>query len=623
MNPIEASFTELQGHTILVVDDNAANLEVVGEYLVKCGLQVMVARTGEAGLALAQQHRPDLILLDVMLPGIDGFETCRRLKTTEHTQEIPVIFMTIVTQVEDKVQGFQVGGVDYITKPFQREEVLARVATHLKIRDLTRSLRRAKEQAEAARETAEAADRAKSTFMAHVSHELRTPLNGILGYAQVLQRDKALTLMQRNGLNVIQQSGEQLLTFINDILDLSRTATQTLELHPHEVNLPVFLEGVAGITYLRAQGKGLNFVLDIPPMPQGRGLPATVRADESRLRQVLINLLTNAVKFTAHGSVTLRVEELLIPDATPNVRGLRFSVQDTGIGIPADQLEKIFEPFEQTEAGQQQGDGAGLGLPIARRIVRLMSSEIHVASTVGAGSTFWFDVALPIIHTSAQEIAPPSHEITGYSGPRRTVLVTDPEAYQRTILRNLLSPLGFEVIEAADAHTAIPLAQQNRPDVLLINLVMPALTNFATVRQIRQALGKQEVVIIGISASMCDVDESQAALAGCDACLPQPLSFDDLLRLLQEQLHFEWQYTEIIPVTPAEIVAPPQAKLHELYKIAQLGNMRKIRQWADGLAAQDGRYQAFADTLQKLALSFQKKQIVAFIEQYLEVETHG
>jgi CheY-like chemotaxis protein len=186
-----------------------------------------------------------------------------------------------------------------------------------------------------------------------------------------------------------------------------------------------------------------------------------------------------------------------------------------------------------------------------------------------------------------------------------------------------LSPLGFEVIEAADEQTAIHLAQQNRPDVLLINLVMPALTDFVVVRQIRQALEKQDVVIIGVSAGVFDADENHAALAGCDAFLTQPVSFDALLRLLQERLHLEWRFTEVIPVAPAEIVVPSQAKLHDLYKIAQLGNMRKIRQWADDLAARDSRYQPFTDTLQKLALSFRKKQIVALIEQHLEAEPRG
>ncbi|MFO7536579.1 MAG: two-component regulator propeller domain-containing protein, partial [Chloroflexota bacterium] len=294
---------------------------------------------------------------------------------------------------------------------------------------------------------AEAANQAKSVFLANMSHELRTPLNAILGYADILKRHAGYTGPSADGLNIIQRSGEHLLTLINDVLDLARVEAGKLELNPAPLHLPTFLHEIMGIIRARAEAKGLSLTYEaLSPLPD------TVQADEKHLRQVLLNLLGNAVKFTDQGSVTLRVkaegEGMKDGDRIKDSSLiLRFEVEDTGSGIAADQLEYIFQPFEQVNEPGRQTEGTGLGLAISRQIVQLMGSQLLVKSQPGQGSTFWFDVTLPLIESLAegQPDASPTLNIKGYEGTRRTGLVVDHRLYNRHLLANMLEPLFCEV----------------------------------------------------------------------------------------------------------------------------------------------------------------------------------
>ena len=417
---------------ILIIDDNATNLSVLTEYLESSDFQIMVARNGAAGIDKARRGQPDLILLDILMPDMDGFETCRRLKADPDTQEIPVLFITALQSVEDKVKGFAVGGVDYLTKPLQEEEVLARVRTHLQLQaqkkqlqQYARELQQAKELAESAQKIAESANHAKSVFLANMSHELRTPLNGILGYAQILRRQPE---MLQEGVNIIYQSGQHLLTLINDILDLAKIEARKLEVLPAELQLAEFLHGVVGIIGIRAQERNVRFVTEFDPQ-----LPRVIQADEKRLRQVLLNLLGNAVKFTDNGgTVTFRVLQEHPPaplkgGMSPQVptqpaqsplegsRGMfawfRFEVADTGIGMTPEQLVKLFKPFEQVGDAQRRAEGAGLGLAISQQLVALMGGTIQVTSTSGQGSTFWLEAAFPVSDSTTAAIPLQPREI--------------------------------------------------------------------------------------------------------------------------------------------------------------------------------------------------------------------
>ena len=295
--------TTFQSQTILIVDDNFTNLEVLSETLTRSGFQVSVAIDGESAIDQVKYHPPSLILLDIMMPGIDGFETCVRLKRDPISKNIPVIFMTALSNTETKVKGFSLGAVDYITKPFQREEVLVRVQVQLKLQNLSKTLEdqnqllrheiQQREHAEillkAAKEEADKANQAKSEFLANMSHEVRTPLNGILGYAQILQTSKNFNEKERKGLNIIHQCGTHLLTLINDVLDLSKIEARKMELYATSFHFPAFVQGVAEIFNIRAEQKKISFICQFDSE-----IPNGILADEKRLRQVLINLLGNA-----------------------------------------------------------------------------------------------------------------------------------------------------------------------------------------------------------------------------------------------------------------------------------------------------------------------------------------
>ena len=511
----------------------------------------------------------------------------------------------------------------------KRTEELRQHRDHLEQQVLERT-----QELATAKDMADSANRAKSDFLSNMSHELRTPLNGILGYVQILKRNRGLTTQQAEGLDIIYHSGEHLLTLINDILDISKIEARKMEVYPTDFHLWNFLEGIAGIIRMRASEKDILFKTEI-----ANALPSGVQTDEKRLRQILINLLGNALKFTDTGQVTLRVS--LIEEITDNspfskagnppTEIFRFEVVDTGVGMTPEQLEKIFLPFEQVGDTERRAAGTGLGLAISRQLVHLMGSKLKVKSEFGKGSVFWFDLALPVVAAEAQEKRTLTGEIIGYKGKRRKVLVVDDKLPNRLVLLNLLEPLGFEVVLAENGQEEVAKAKEIQPDLILTDLVMPVMTGIEAVQEIRQIPELQEVVIIAVSASVFEMDRKKSVSVGCNSFLPKPVKAEKLFALLETHLKLEWVYSESVTddgvaesleakeLVSGPLVPPPAEELEVLHKLAMTGKMRRIRDRATHLEELDKKYLPFVRKLRHLAKGFEREQILALIKQYREM----
>ncbi|WP_320045570.1 ATP-binding protein [uncultured Desulfobacter sp.] len=469
---------------------------------------------------------------------------------------------------------------------------------------------------EKARLQAEAATRAKSEFLANMSHELRTPLNAILGYTQILSREPDLSERQQGRLATISQSGQHLLTLINDLLDLSKIEAGKLEIFPEPFKLATGLWTIADIIRVKAEQKGLTLSFDLSPR-----LPQAVLLDEKRLRQVLLNLLGNAVKFTDSGQVRLRVRAK--PGGDEMAR-LVFTVEDSGVGMEPEQIETIFQPFEQVGDIKRRAGGTGLGLAVSRQLVKQMGGDIQVSSTPGVGSLFSFELNLPVVEV--EDAAAIIHkDITGYEGPRKRILIVDDVLANRKMLVDMLGALGFETTEAGDGEEGLKQAEARRPDLILMDVVMPVLDGLEATRRLRRRPEQQAVPVIIVSASTTDNELIQGRAAGANGFVSKPVERERLLKQIGEQLRLQWTVREqadrMAPVTTPDesdwmLPSPPQ--LEDLHRLALRGNMREIRRWADNLNQQDNGYHPFADKLIELTKAFQSKAILALVETHLE-----
>jgi PAS domain S-box-containing protein len=460
-----------------------------------------------------------------------------------------------------------------------------------------------------AKRAAESATQAKTAFLGNMSHELRTPLNAILGYAQMLADDDNLTGQQRDAVTTMRTSGEQLATLLDDLLDISKIEAERMELAPSEFQLGRFLDHLVAPFRMRCEQKGLSFQFEILSE-----LPGAVRADERRLRQVLINLLGNAVKFTERGGVAFQVGM--------HQGRIRFQVQDTGIGIAPEQCDEIFATFRRGQPPGQRVEGTGLGLAISRRLVELMGGSIGVTSAPGRGSTFWVDLALPAV-SGWQETAADHGQLRGYEGPRRKVLLVDDEPAYRAMLADYLQPLGFEIDQAANGEEALARCAAFHPDVVLIDLRMPVMDGLAATRALRETPEGEEVVIIAVSASAFDGDRDASLLAGCDGFLAKPIHLDALLSQLAALLDLTWMRAEPRaaseqPEIEASVWQLPLAEeLAALLRMAQQGDVKALRDGVDRLEASNSAYAPFCEELRAWAKQYRLKQIRAHLEALL------
>lgn len=420
-----------------------------------------------------------------------------------------------------------------------------------------------------AKEQAEAANKAKSRYLTGISHELRSPLNSIMGYAQLLETDQRIPQDRREAVNVILRSSEYLADLIEGLLDISKIEAGRLDLHRNEVHLPRLLDQIVTMFRLQAADRGIEFIYTCRTP-----LPRYVVTDEKRLRQILINLLSNAIKFTHQGQVTLEVRY--------RNQVAEFVVRDTGIGISPEHLERIFRPFERIrEPGMAPTPGTGLGLTITRLLTDIMGGDIAVDSEPGCGSTFRLSLMLSSLETPSVEPALPLH-IRGYVGARKNVLVVDDDPHHRTLVQNLLTPLGFSVAEAEDAAQCLALIQTWTPDLLLLDVAMPGMNGIELAHRLRELRCQAPIVMIS-----ADAHEGHLGLTENpphDDYLVKPLRVNVLLERMASLLAIQWLYDTPAPAPSALILRqfdpsqlPDSETLASLKQMAEIGHLQGLR----------------------------------------------
>jgi len=490
-----------------------------------------------------------------------------------------------------------------------------------------RSVEQARQAAEHAQQAAEIANQAKSVFLANMSHELRTPLNGILGYTQILSKLPDLSPKLHEGLRVIERSGQHLLMLINDVLDISKIEAGKLELNLKEFNLTDFLQSIVELFRLRAAQKGLDLAYQMlsPPtlldVPENAAMPLVVLADETRLRQVLLNLLSNAIKFTSKGSVWFKVA---CYGGT-----IQFEIEDTGCGIGPDDIQRIFEPFHQASYEESQ-EGTGLGLPISKRLVELMDGHLHVESVSNVGSVFWFEIPLTTVIDENQVLLLSQMQgdlaaVKGYRGHQRTLLIVDDVMTNREILKNLLKPLGFQLVEADNGENALFQAKYHRPDAIIMDLQMPIMDGFVCTQRLRQQPAFAKTPIIAVSARVQEPYQQASVAAGCDVFLEKPLNCKDFLAVLAKQLDLTWHYEAIVNEHPSEAIEtstlPPVADLQALDSLVKAGKVQGILQLVAELSENTPEAYDFYNEVTHLTSTFQLKKLKAVIKQALETRS--
>ncbi|OIP77857.1 MAG: hypothetical protein AUK48_03200 [Oscillatoriales cyanobacterium CG2_30_44_21] len=482
--------------------------------------------------------------------------------------------------------------------------------------------KRAEKELQSAKEIADMANRAKSEFLANMSHELRTPLNGILGYAQILKRNHHDASKRMEGLDIIQRSGEHLLTLLNDILDLSKIEAKKLELNPSEFDLPKLLHSVIEMFELQVRAKDVQICYQ--PLSD---IPVTMYGDEKRLRQVLINLLGNAVKFTDRGHVTLSVSAQACEGSSFHNHRIRFAIADTGVGIAPPALADIFLPFQQVGDRARQMTGTGLGLPICQKIVEMMGGKLTVESAVSIGSTFSFEIELAEILHLTIPVAIDRRTIIGYEGDRRKILIVDDKTENRMVLNDLLHPLGFTIAEAINGHDCLEKAQIFRPDLILLDMVMPEIDGHETARRLRQISLFEKTAIIMVSASAFNQDRSLSIEAGCNDFITKPVAPEVLFQTMRSLLNLEWQYEEFdhslnnaIAPFPTNsplnqsIIFPPQPAIEKLRHLARIGDVIALQDEVILLRSADSSFEPFANQVLTYTRDFQLKHIRDFLE---------
>jgi signal transduction histidine kinase/DNA-binding NarL/FixJ family response regulator len=489
---------------------------------------------------------------------------------------------------------------------------------------------------EKAKLEAEAANRAKSQFLSKMSHELRTPLNAILGFTQVMARDESVGREHQEHLEIINRSGEHLLDLINDILSMSKIEAGQVTLNENRIDLYRLLDSLEEMLRFKAVAKGIELIFE-----RSLGIPRYIQTDDSKLRQVLINLLGNAIKFTQTGRVTLRVQEVgeegsrggeeSVNSSTPPPLypcvplRLRFEVEDTGPGIAPDELDNLFDPFVQTETGRQSMEGTGLGLPISQQFVHMMGGEIAVKSILHQGTIFTFEIQASLAAATDEKPILSQRRIIGLetNQPTYRILVVEDATVNRKLLVKILEPLGFEVRTATNGQEGVALWESWSPHLILMDVIMPIMDGYEATQRIKQTSKSRKTVIIALTASAFDEQRDAIIRVGCDDFISKPFQREELLEKMAHHLRVRYVYEEQLvpplppspnpktPLTPEALAVMPVSWVIQLHQAALYADDELMRKLIKQIPVE---HDALRQSLKGLIDNFRLEQLIDLTE---------
>jgi signal transduction histidine kinase/HPt (histidine-containing phosphotransfer) domain-containing protein len=506
---------DMRKKTILIVDDQNENILLLNN-LLKKEYKTLFARDGKKAIHIACSKCPDLILLDIQMPEMDGYEICKILKENTSTSDIPVIFVTAMSEEIDETKGFEIGAVDYVTKPISPMTLMARVSTHIKLRE--------------AIQEAINANQAKSDFLASMSHEIRTPMNAILGMSELSLQQRLNDDLQEN-LFTIRDSANHLLDIINDLLDISKIEAGKITLEKIDFDLFYAINAILRTFKVHVSSKNLTLNFD-----NDENTPRYVKGDSLRLKQILVNLLGNAIKFTQEGSINVHVSG---NETNNNQLEFTFSVTDTGIGIPEDKLNTIFENFSQADLSTtRKYGGTGLGLSISKKLVELMGGSIHVESKLDEGSRFYFNVVLEkgdeqaVQKQLSIEKYQKNVDLTELNQKSiQHILVIDDNHANLKVAEKFLNKYGYKPYLEPDVEKAFEVMKRTCFDVVLMDIEMPEMDGLEATRKIRNGeVGNQniQVPIIAMTAHALSSHRQKCFEAGMNDYITKPVNFNEL-----------------------------------------------------------------------------------------------
>jgi signal transduction histidine kinase/HPt (histidine-containing phosphotransfer) domain-containing protein len=528
---------------LLIVDDEKLNIEVLGSIL-SPDYTVYMTKSGSSAIELANKYIPDLILLDIIMPDMDGFDVLNALKASEKTRDIPVIFITGLDSVKDEEKGLALGAADFIHKPFSNSIVQSRVRNQIQLVNQIRELVKLQEELETAVKTAEAANSTKSAFLARMSHEIRTPLNAVVGISEIQLQNEALPKEIKEAFTRIYNSGDLLLGIINDILDLSKIEAGRLELTPARYDVASLVNDTVFLNMIKYENKPIDFVLDVD-----EHVPSALFGDELRIKQILNNLLSNAFKYTNSGEVKLSVaSESSADDVT-----LVFHVRDTGQGMTPEQLEKLGDEYSRfNQEANRTTEGTGLGMSITQNLVHMMEGEIKAESEPGKGSLFTVrlrqgNVGAPPLgrevteklreFRSNYEAKAKKTNIVREAIPNGKVLIVDDMDMNLYVAKGMLSPYGLQIDTALSGPEAIEKVKRSEYDLVFMDHMMPKMDGMEATQEIRKLGGVYEKLpIVALTANAVAGMKEMFLSSGFNGFISKPIVMRELDNVIREWL---------------------------------------------------------------------------------------